>query len=47
MNSLRRTLRRRMHGLIFKLPLMITCEEFEAFLLAYLEDELTPRRNVR
>ena len=32
----------RMHGLMFKLPLMITCEEFEEFILAYLEDELPP-----
>lgn len=44
MNSMRRTLRRRMHGMIFKLPLMITCNEFESFILAYLEDDLTPRQ---
>ena len=34
----------RMHGLMFKLPMMITCEEFEEFILAYLEDELPPRK---
>ena len=41
---MRRTLRRRMHGMIFKLPLMITCEEFESFILAYLDGDLTPRQ---
>ena len=34
---------RRLHGLLFKLPMMITCSEFEDFILAYLDDEL-PRR---
>lgn len=42
--SSRRSLRRRLHGLIFKLPLMITCNEFESFILAYLEDDLAPRQ---
>ncbi|MCP4319118.1 MAG: hypothetical protein GY789_24785 [Hyphomicrobiales bacterium] len=27
---------RRIHGMMFKLPLMITCEAFEDFILAYL-----------
>jgi len=34
---------RRLHGLLFKLPAMITCSQFEDFILAYLEDDL-PRR---
>lgn len=38
------TVRRRIHGLMFKLPLMITCEAFEDFILAYLEGELTRRQ---
>ena len=39
-----RSLRRRLHGMIFKLPLMITCNEFESFILAYLEHDLSPRQ---
>lgn len=35
---------RRIHGVMFKLPYMITCEAFEDFILAYLEDELPPRQ---
>lgn len=31
---------RRMHGVMFKLPLMITCDAFEDFILAYLDGEL-------
>ncbi|MCI5047606.1 MAG: zf-HC2 domain-containing protein [Aquisalinus sp.] len=38
------TLKRRMHGVMFKFPGMITCNEFEDFILAYLEDELPPTR---
>ncbi|MEX3010053.1 anti-sigma factor [Hoeflea sp. TYP-13] len=37
-------LMRRIHGMMFKLPLMITCEDFEDFILAYLEDELNARQ---
>ncbi|WP_419910191.1 anti-sigma factor family protein [Hoeflea sp.] len=37
------TLMRRIQGMMFKLPLMITCEEFEAFILSYLEGELSGR----
>ncbi len=29
---------------MYKLPLMITCSEFESFILAYLEDELAARQ---
>lgn len=35
---------RRIHGAMFKLPLMITCEEFEGFILAYLDGELSGRQ---
>ena len=35
---------RRIHGAMFKLPLMITCEAFEDFILAYLDDELPPKQ---
>lgn len=38
------TVRRRIHGMMFKLPLMITCEAFEDFILAYLEGDLTARQ---
>jgi predicted anti-sigma-YlaC factor YlaD len=31
-----------MRGFMVKLPGMIDCEQFENFLLAYIEDELTP-----
>lgn len=37
-------LMRRLHGMMFKLPLMITCEAFEDFILCYLDDELTARQ---
>ncbi len=37
---------RRIHGMMFKLPLMITCEQFEDFILAYLEDELPKRQKI-
>lgn len=43
MTQMRRMMRR-MHGAMFKLPLMISCDEFESFILAYLEGELTPRQ---
>lgn len=36
--------RRRVHGVLFKLPGMITCNEFEGFVLAYLNDELSPKQ---
>ena len=37
---------RRIHGMMFKLPLMITCEQFEDFILAYLEDDLPKRQKM-
>ena len=39
-----KSLMRRMQGLMFKLPLMITCAEFEDFVLAYLEGDLSKRQ---
>ena len=44
MTRVRPTLMRRVHGAMFKLPLMITCEAFEDFILAYLEGDLSPRQ---
>ncbi len=44
MTEVRPTFMRRIHGAMFRLPLMITCEAFEDFILAYLEGELTPRQ---
>ncbi len=44
MMGLSRKQMRRIHGVMFKLPLMITCEAFEDFILAYLDDELPPRQ---
>ena len=36
---------RRLKGMMLKhMPLMITCAEFESFILAYLEDELPDRQ---
>ncbi len=35
-------MRRKIHGVMFKLPGMITCVQFEDFILAYLDDELPP-----
>ncbi|MEP5729502.1 MAG: zf-HC2 domain-containing protein [Sulfitobacter sp.] len=42
MNMLLERSSRRIRGILFKLPGMITCEVFESFILAYLEDELSP-----
>lgn len=36
--------RRKVHGVMFKLPGMITCGVFEDFIFAYLEDELPSRQ---
>ncbi|WP_170327628.1 anti-sigma factor family protein [Ruegeria arenilitoris] len=44
MKKAAQTLKRRMHGVMFRFPGMITCNEFEDFILAYLEDELPPAR---
>lgn len=38
------TLKRRMHGVLFKFPGMITCNEFEDFILAYLDEDLLPSK---
>lgn len=43
MGMSKRTMRR-LKGAMFKLPMMITCEAFEDFILAYLEDDITPRQ---
>ena len=37
-------LMRRLHGALFKLPLMIDCGEFEGFILAYLDGGLPARQ---
>ncbi len=42
--SRRPTLRRRLQGIMFRLPGMITCEDFEEFIVDYLEGELAPRQ---
>lgn len=36
--------KRRIKGMMFKMPLMITCEVFEDFIIEYLESELTDRQ---
>jgi len=41
-----KTLLRRMHGIMFKLPSMINCVEFEGFILDYLDDELPRRQKI-
>ena len=35
---------RRLKGIAYKLPMMITCEAFEEFILDYLDDALDQRR---
>ena len=44
MSEERRPMMRRIQGMMFKLPLMITCEAFEDFIVAYLDGDLTPRQ---
>jgi len=46
MKSPRKSLKKRIHGAMFKLPAMITCNEFESFVLAYLDGELPKRQKV-
>ena len=46
MKSPRKSLKKRIHGAMFKLPAMITCNEFESFILAYLEGELPKTQKV-
>lgn len=44
MSKSMQALKRRMHGVLFKFPGMITCYEFEDFILAYLDDDLPPAK---
>ena len=37
----KRSFKRRMQGLMFRMPMMITCEEFEEFIISYIEGGLT------
>jgi predicted anti-sigma-YlaC factor YlaD len=37
-------IRRRLHGKLFKLPYMIACDEFEDFIIAYLEGDLSKKQ---
>jgi len=39
-----KTMMRRIQAAMFKMPLMISCEEFEDFIVDYLEDALTPKQ---
>lgn len=38
-------LKRRMQGVLFKMPMMITCREFEAFIIDYLDGDLLPEQS--
>lgn len=38
------TLRRKLHGMMFKLPGMITCNAFEEFIIAYLDESLSGKQ---
>ena len=40
----RRSWKRRLQGVMFRMPLMMTCRQFEDFILAYLEGELPERQ---
>ena len=40
----KRSLKRRMQGIMFRMPMMITCREFEDFIIAYFEGGLTNRQ---
>jgi anti-sigma factor RsiW len=44
MRASMRKMMRRLHGAMFKLPMMLACDEFESFILAYLENELPARQ---
>ncbi|MGI9490585.1 MAG: anti-sigma factor family protein [Geminicoccaceae bacterium] len=37
----RRSWKRRMQAVMFRMPMMITCREFETFIIAYFEGGLT------
>jgi anti-sigma factor RsiW len=34
-------MKRRMQGVMFRMPMMITCRQFEEFIIDYLDGELT------
>jgi len=38
-------LKRRMQGVLFKMTMMITCREFEAFIIDYLDGDLLPEQS--
>ncbi len=40
----RRSWKRRLQGVMFRMPLMMNCRQFEDFILAYLEGELPERQ---
>ena len=39
-----KTFMRRLQGVMFKLPLMITCAQFEDFIVSYLDGQLPARQ---
>lgn len=41
----KRSWKRRMQGIMFRLPMMITCRQFEDFIIAYLEGGLSDREH--
>ncbi len=42
MNIMPRSVRQRIRSIMFRLPLMITCAEFEDFIISYLDGSLSP-----
>ena len=40
----RRSWKRRLQGVMFRMPLMMACRQFEDFIIAYLEGELPERQ---
>lgn len=44
MTNKKPSMTRRLHGMMFKLPLMISCNEFEDFIVAYLDGELSRQK---
>ena len=41
MKIMPKSIRQRLRGVMFKLPMMITCAEFEEFIVNYLDGELS------
>lgn len=37
------TVRQTLRGVLFRAPMMITCQEFDAFILDYVEGNLSPK----